>query len=156
MSQPAAVDPELRSIGEACAILGVSPRTLRYYEELGFVQPARTAGGHRLYGEAELETVRRIGRMQAVGFSLRTIAKALRYRSYRDESGQTRMPLQALRELAAEARSDAVAVRERIADLRRELEVASREAEGLEHDCSYLDEVVARRSAEETERGARR
>jgi DNA-binding transcriptional MerR regulator len=148
MSQTSALEPELRSIGEACAVLGVSPRTLRYYEELGFVQPARTAGGHRLYGEAELETVRRIGRMQAVGFSLRTIAKALRYRSYRDETGQTRMPLEALRERAAEARADAAAVRERVAELRRELEVASREVEGLEHDCTYLDEAVVRRTNE--------
>src|SRR5579872_3694565 len=142
MAQTAPLDASpLRSIGEACAQLGLSARTLRYYEELGFIQPTRTAGGHRLYGERELEMVRRVGRMQAIGFSLRTIAKALRYRAYRDESGRTRMPLEDLRSLTAEARADAGALRERIAELRRELEVASREAEGLERDCAELERL---------------
>ena len=144
-----------RSIGEACELLGVSPRTLRYYEELGFLQPTRTAGGHRLYGDADIETVQRIGRMQAVGFSLGTIRKALRYRSYRDERGQPRMALEALRALTAEAAADATAVRERIAALERELDIARREADGLEHDRAYLEGVLATREAEARDRGAR-
>jgi DNA-binding transcriptional MerR regulator len=144
-----------RSIGAACEILGVSPRTLRYYEELGFLQPARTVGGHRLYGDAELEIVQRIGRMQAVGFSLGTIRRALRYRSYRDETGQVRMPLEALRALTDEARADAAAVRERIAALQRELESAQHEAEGFDRDRAHLESALAKREAEERERGAR-
>jgi DNA-binding transcriptional MerR regulator len=144
-----------RSIGAACELLGVSPRTLRYYEELGFLQPARTVGGHRLYGDAEIELVQRIGRMQAVGFSLGTIRRALRYRSYRDESGKVRMPLEALRALTTEARADAAAVRERIAALQSELESAEREAEGFDHDCTYLEGVLATREAEERSHGAR-
>jgi DNA-binding transcriptional MerR regulator len=144
-----------RSIGAACELLGVSPRTLRYYEELGFLQPARTVGGHRLYGDAELELVGRIGRMQAVGFSLGTIRRALRYRSYRDESGQQRMPLEALRALTAEARADATAVRDRIAALQSEIASAQREAEGFDHDCTYLEGALAKREAEERDHGAR-
>jgi len=143
------VERRQRSIGSACELLGVSPRTLRYYEELGFLQPARTPGGHRLYSDADLEIVGRIGRMQAVGFSLGTIRRALRYRSYRDETGQPRMPLDALRSLTAEARADAVAVRERIAALQSEIASAQREAEGFEHDCTFLEAVLAKREAEE-------
>ncbi len=113
-------------------------------------------GGHRLYGDAEIELVQRIGRMQAVGFSLGTIGRALRYRSYRDESGKVRMPLEALRALTAEARADAAAVmRERIAALHQELESAHREAEGFDHDCTYLEGVLATREAEERSHGAR-
>ena len=46
-----------RTVGGACEELGVSARTLRYYEELGFLQPGRTTGGHRLYGTPEIEIV---------------------------------------------------------------------------------------------------
>jgi DNA-binding transcriptional MerR regulator len=154
--KPSQLERPQRSIGEACELLGVSPRTLRYYEELGFLQPTRTVGGHRLYGDAEIETVQRIGRMQAVGFSLGTIGKALRYRSYRDESGHPRMTLEALRELTAEARADAAAVRERIAALRRELEIARREVDGIEHDCAFLEGILAAREAEARNLGTRR
>jgi MerR family transcriptional regulator, repressor of the yfmOP operon len=133
----------------ASATLGVSPRTLRYYEELGLLQPARTAGGHRLYDEADIETVQRIGRMQAMGFSLGTIRRALRYRSYRDQTGRYRMPLPDLRALTAEARADAAAVRDRIAALQDELDAAQREADGLERDRSFLEARLAEREAEE-------
>src|SRR5579884_184070 len=139
----------LLSVAEAAAKVGVSPRTLRYYEELGFLTPRRTAGGHRMYGPADVETVERIGRMQAIGFSLATIRKALRYRSYQDESGRHTVSLDDLRTLALEARADAAAVRARIAALRRELDEATREADALDHDVAYLERRLAERRAEE-------
>ncbi|HEX3549066.1 MAG TPA: MerR family transcriptional regulator [Candidatus Elarobacter sp.] len=148
---PSIAAPErasLLSVAEAAARLDVSPRTLRYYEELGFLTPVRTAGGHRLYGAADLETIARIGRMQALGFSLATIRKALRYRSYQDESGRHTVATDDLRTLAAEARADAAAVRARIAALRRELDDATREADQLDHDVAYLERRLAERIAE--------
>ncbi|HTW84833.1 MAG TPA: MerR family transcriptional regulator [Candidatus Sulfotelmatobacter sp.] len=135
--------PALLSVAEAAARLGLSTRTLRYYEELGFLTPARTPGGHRLYAEADLELIARITRMQQLGFTLATIRKVLRYRSYQDESGRHRLGLDSLREIAAEARSDAQALRDRIAHLRRELDEATREAEALDHDIAYFDRRVA-------------
>jgi len=139
--------PRLLPVAETAAKLGVSPRTLRYYEELGFLKPGRTVGGHRLYGPAEIETVERIGRMQAIGFSLATIRKALRYRSVQDETGRPTVALDDLRQLAEDARADAAAMRERIAALRRELDEATHEAERLEHDVAYLDRRLAERHA---------
>ena len=148
-SAPAAQrGPALLSVADAAAKLAVSPRTLRYYEELGFLTPERTAGGHRLYRPSDLAIVERISRMQAIGFSLATIRKALRYRSYQDESGRHTVSLDDLRTLAAEARSDAAALRARIAALRRELDEATHEAEQLEHDVAYLDRRLAERLAE--------
>jgi DNA-binding transcriptional MerR regulator len=159
MIEPASVPPgRPRTVGEACEELGVSARTLRYYEELGFLQAERTAGGHRLYREAHIETVARILRMQALGFSLSTIQKSLRYRSYRDESGRHRLKTAELAELANEARADATSVRDRIAALRRELDVALGEVEGLERDAGFLEGLLTeRRAAEaaETHRGRR-
>jgi MerR family transcriptional regulator, repressor of the yfmOP operon len=137
----------LLSVAEAAGRLAVSPRTLRYYEELCLLTPVRTAGGHRLYSPANMETLERIARMQAIGFSLATIRKAVRYRAYRDETGRPSVALDDLRRLADDARADAAAMRARVASLRRELDEATHEAEQLEHDAAYLERRLAERLA---------
>lgn len=151
---PAEKAAELLSVAETATRLNVSPRTLRYYEELGFIMPSRTAGGHRLFGPAEIATLERIARLQALGFSLATIRKALRYRSYRDErTGRHRVADEDLRVLVGEARADADALRARIAELRREIVEATRELEGLDHDVAFLEGVLSARAAEGEARG---
>jgi DNA-binding transcriptional MerR regulator len=128
------------TVGEASAELGVSSRTLRYYEELGFLSPARTIGGHRLYSAEDLEIIGRVGRMQALGLSLRTIAKSLKYRAHRDEkTGERRFDSATLATLAADARADAQALRARIAELQKDLETAAAEVAGLERDAAYFE-----------------
>src|ERR1700735_2069651 len=48
--------PVLWRIGEVAKQTGVTTRTLRYWEELGLLQPAsRTDGGERVYGGGEGE-----------------------------------------------------------------------------------------------------
>jgi DNA-binding transcriptional MerR regulator len=57
-----------------CARTGLSARTLRYYEELGLLPGVRRrAGGRRVYGPDELERVRFIQRLKALGLSLAEI-----------------------------------------------------------------------------------
>ena len=49
------------SIGEVSALLGIPVPTLRSWERrYGFPQPTRTEGGHRRYGEPQLEQLRRV------------------------------------------------------------------------------------------------
>jgi DNA-binding transcriptional MerR regulator len=66
MSEPKASAGPGRRIGEVAELTGVTPRTLRYYEELGLIAPgARTLPTQgRRYSEAEVERVRRIREMQ--------------------------------------------------------------------------------------------
>ncbi|MHB8244626.1 MAG: helix-turn-helix domain-containing protein [Acidimicrobiales bacterium] len=53
-------DPGLR-IGDVAARAGVSTRTLRYYEELGLLEPSgRTAGGERRYQAHDVVRLERI------------------------------------------------------------------------------------------------
>lgn len=156
MPTAAVASRELVPVAEAASRLGVSPRTLRYYEELGLLSPARTSGGHRLYGRAEIEIVERIGRMQGLGLSLPTIRRVLRYRTYRDESGQPRLALADLERVVEEARTDVEAVHARIEGLRRDLDRALHEAAGLENDLAYLEQRLAERGATEGRRGRRR
>ena len=47
-------------ISVAARMLGVRTQTLRYYESLGLVDPARTRGGQRVYSRRDVETVRRM------------------------------------------------------------------------------------------------
>lgn len=71
---------DLRRIGEAAELTGVSERTLRYYEQVGLVAPTSySAGGIRLYGEPELARVQRIRELQSLmGFNLDEIRTVLR------------------------------------------------------------------------------
>jgi DNA-binding transcriptional MerR regulator len=53
--------PAYLRIGDFAALAGVSPRTVRYYEERDLVRPAiHTAGGERRYDPGDLSQLRRI------------------------------------------------------------------------------------------------
>lgn len=65
-------------IGELAAALGLNPKTIRYYEEIGLLPaPPRTAAGYRLYGEGDAERLRFIGQAKAIGFTLEQIGEIL-------------------------------------------------------------------------------
>jgi DNA-binding transcriptional MerR regulator len=53
-------------IGDVAKLVGTTPRTIRYYEELGLLPeaPTRPLGGHRLYMPAEVERLREVIRLK--------------------------------------------------------------------------------------------
>jgi DNA-binding transcriptional MerR regulator len=60
-------------IGELARAAGVTPRTVRYYEEIGLLPGAseRPAGSHREYGEEDLARLRELVRLKhMLGLSL--------------------------------------------------------------------------------------
>lgn len=60
-------------IGELARRAGTTPRTIRYYEEIGLLGAggARAAGSHRLYEEGDVERVRELLRLKdLLGVSL--------------------------------------------------------------------------------------
>ncbi len=62
------------SIGEVCGSTGLSPRTVRYYEEVGLLPGVRRrTGGRRVYGPDEIERLRFIQRLKTLGLSLHEI-----------------------------------------------------------------------------------
>jgi MerR family transcriptional regulator, repressor of the yfmOP operon len=71
-------EPRYR-IGEIAEDLGVSTRTLRYYEELGLLTPsAYSKGGSRRYVDADRQRILRIRELQAImGFNLEEIREIL-------------------------------------------------------------------------------
>jgi MerR family transcriptional regulator/heat shock protein HspR len=53
-------DQPVYNISVAAELVGVHPRTLRIYEEVGLVVPARTEGNTRLFSNADIEMLQRI------------------------------------------------------------------------------------------------
>ena len=73
-------------IGHVAQTVGVTARTLRFYERIGLLSPpVRTASGYRLYGQEEVDRVRFILRAKEVGLSLEEVHQVLAIR----DSGQS-------------------------------------------------------------------
>jgi DNA-binding transcriptional MerR regulator len=60
-------------IGELARLTDSTTRTLRYYEELGLLEPIRNTSGQRLYSEDCLKRLDYIHQMKSGGFALNEI-----------------------------------------------------------------------------------
>ncbi len=95
-------------ITEAAQAAGVNKETLRYYERRGLLEePMRSPGGHRLYGEHAVQTLRIIKAAQRLGFTLGEVADLL-------EAGKRRGRTTRLQD---RAREKLLEVEARMADL---------------------------------------
>lgn len=64
--------------GELANQTGVNSETIRYYEKIALMpNPARSAGGHRLYDQSHLKRLSFIRRSRELGFSLQEIRELL-------------------------------------------------------------------------------
>lgn len=58
------------NIGEVAEATGLPAKTIRYYEEIGLVQPDRSPNGYRDFGETEVHKLRFLHRARTLGFSI--------------------------------------------------------------------------------------
>lgn len=66
------------TIGELAKRVGVSNRTLRYYDEIGLLAPSRhSPAGYRLYGAGDVARLQQIRSLRQLGFSLEEIRACL-------------------------------------------------------------------------------
>jgi DNA-binding transcriptional MerR regulator len=62
---------QMRQIGEVADAVGLSLRTIRYYEETGLVPPSgRSTGGFRLYTDADIERLRLVKHMKPLDLTI--------------------------------------------------------------------------------------
>jgi MerR family transcriptional regulator, repressor of the yfmOP operon len=94
----ATADRQLR-IGEVAELTGTTPRTIRYYEEIGLLDsaPERAQGKHRVYTQADVDRVSEIIRLRdLLGLSLEQLSQLLEAESarahLRDELAHTEDP----------------------------------------------------------------
>ena len=67
-------------IGDVARLVGTTPRTIRYYEEIGLLPeaPTRPAGQHRLYTQSEVERLSEVMRLKhLLGVSLEELKTLL-------------------------------------------------------------------------------
>ncbi len=77
---PSVPTAEKLRIGEVAELTGTTPRTIRYYEEIGLLPGAgdREQGKHRCYTQADADRVREIIRLRdLLGLSLEELSKLL-------------------------------------------------------------------------------
>jgi DNA-binding transcriptional MerR regulator len=78
---------ELR-IGEVAKLAGTTPRTIRYYEEIGLLPAAggRAPGAHRTYAEADVERLTELLRLKdLLGLSLEELKELVEAEGARAE-----------------------------------------------------------------------
>ena len=135
-TKPAAAGRLMR-IQEAAAEVGLTPRSVRYYEEMGLLRPAaRSDGDYRLYDETDVERLGFIkGLRDDAGFSLAEIAQLLE-----DEAARERG------HAAYHATTDRVERRrilsERVASFDRQIETLRRKIGRLQ---AMVDDAESRR-----------
>ena len=73
---PATDDP-VYVISVAATLAGLHPQTLRQYDRLGLVSPARSAGRNRLYSLRDIMRLRQVQRLSDSGVNLTGIMRIL-------------------------------------------------------------------------------
>ena len=58
------------NIGDASDATGLPANTIRYYEDIGLIKPARAANGYRDYCEKDVHRLAFIQRSRSLGFSI--------------------------------------------------------------------------------------
>lgn len=95
-------------IKELAARTGLSPKTIRFYEESGILPPARRlANGYRTYDEEDVERVRFVAGARHFSFSLDDISEILSLRDHGEAPCRHVLDL-----LAAKADEIALRIRE--------------------------------------------
>lgn len=65
------------TVAKLAKLAGISPRTLRFYDEIGLLQPVREENGYRTYGKAEVDRLQQILFYREAGLELSQIAEIL-------------------------------------------------------------------------------
>jgi DNA-binding transcriptional MerR regulator len=118
--QQAAVSPggSLYSVGELGEALGVSTRTIRFYEDKGLIAPRRV-GNNRVYTQRDRARMVLILRGKRLGFSLRDIKDYLDlYDLDPTLAKQVRLLLEAVNSRIQRLEEQRAAVNETLAELR--------------------------------------
>jgi len=127
MATESASGERLMRIGEVAELTGTTPRTIRYYEEIGLLGSAgdREQGKHRSYTEADVERIREIVRLRdLLGLSLEQLCQLVEAETaraeIRRELGETDEPSrrrELLRQAHVHIETQLGLVRERLIEL---------------------------------------
>ena len=123
------------NIGQAAAATGVTAKRIRYYEQIGLIEPAgRTDSGYRSFDDRDLHTLRFIQRARRLGFSMPQISSLLAL--WRDENRNSAD----VKRLAHEHIAD---LEQKIAELQSMVDTLSHLAEACSGDARPDCPIIA-------------
>ena len=125
------------NIGEISKRSGVPAKTIRYYEDIGLIEPDRTPNGYRVFSEADLHRLSFLGRARKLGFSIEDCRNLIRL--HEDET-------RASAEVKALALSHLASIEDKIAQLQEMrsalTDVISDCAGDHRPDCAILERLA--------------
>ena len=128
---------EIMTISQAAARSGVPPKTIRFYEEAGIIEPAaRSVNRYRAYDDSDVHTLRFVHRARRLGFPLKDVAALLDlYRNTKRASRDVKkLALKRVAELDRRI-AELTAIRDAIANLAKQCRGDHRP------ECPILDEL---------------
>ncbi len=125
-------------VGQAAKRSNLPTKTLRYYEEIGLVEPSRLQNGYRDYDEDDLARLKFLCRARSLGFSIEDCRALLSLGDDRQRSS---------RDVKAIATAHLKNIEQKIAELRIMKKALSKlvsSCHGDEHpDCPIIDELTS-------------
>lgn len=137
--------PTLLKIQEVAAETGLTTRAIRYYEEIGLLEPAaRSGGAYRLYDPSDLERLRYIKELRdEAGFSLAAIGQLLEDEAARERNRERFRATDDPRERRAILEDARARVDRQIATLEAKAERLRSMIESARERRSHLDRHLA-------------
>jgi len=105
------------TIAEAALATGLTTHTLRYYEQIGLIEPVPRRSGQRVYGEAEMRLIHFVLKLRCTGMSMRDIQEYVRLRRLGETPESIRQRGDLLARHAAKLRDQLTDLTETIARL---------------------------------------
>lgn len=130
------------NVGDAARLSGLPAKTIRYYEEIGLVDPARAANGYRDYSGDDIHRLAFLGRARGLGFSIDDCRQLMAL--YRDRS-------RASHDVKEIALAHVTAIDEKVRELlamRATLDKLIHACHGDQRpDCPILDDIAGETAA---------
>ena len=131
------------NIGEVSRASGLPAKTIRYYEEINLVRPARGANGYRDFSEQDAHKLAFLGRSRSLGFSIKECRTLLSLYEDRDRASAD------VKAVAAEHLDRIARKIDALQALKSTLETLVTRCHGDDRpDCPILDGLAGRKPGE--------
>jgi len=129
------------NIGEAGAQSDLPAKTIRYYEEINLIKPARAANGYRDYCDKDVHRLRFLQRSRSLGFSIEECRLLLSL--YEDENRESSH----VKALATEKVREIDGKIKQLQALRTTLNTLAKNCHGDDKpDCPIIDDLAGKKS----------
>jgi len=125
------------NIGDASEATGLPAKTVRYYEDIGLIKPARAANGYRDYDDKDVHRLAFIQRSRSLGFTIDECRSLLSLYEDKDRASSD------VKALALEKITEIDRKLKELKSLRNTLKTLADHCHGDHRpDCPIIDEIA--------------